>query len=254
MMERPKVGGTALDACTRALLAKSYTIAALSGGCRCQIAAISQLSNMKRRSTTFLLTACLLTTLSSCAADPVDAMWSIRMDSTEDVNKPDRFELVPGGGIAVKGGGNATLWRPDVPMTAPYRLSIRVKATNLGLHPHGAGLVFGGNNVDNDNQVYSYFLVRGDGQFLIKTREGGDTTDICLWGEHPAIRREGETDGIAINVLAVEVGAEATRFLINGTQVHEATNTELHTNGSYGARLVHDLDVRFDEITIAAQD
>ena len=91
------------------------------------------------------------------------------------------------------------------------------------------------------------------GQFLIKIRDGGDTSDICLWGEHASVSKEGEKSGIAINVLAVDVHKEATRFSINGTQVHEAKAETLHASGQYGARLVHDLNVRFDQIEIAAK-
>ena len=205
-----------------------------------------------QRLPTAILTACLVTTISSCTPEPLDAMWSIRMDSTEDVNQPDRFTLLPGGGIEAKGGGNATMWRPGTALEPPYRLSMRVTATNLGLHPHGAGIVFGGNDVNSDKQTYSYFLVRGDGQFLIKTRNGGDTSDICLWSDHAAISKEGAKSGIAANALTVDVQTSATRFLINGTQVHEATTEELHASGQYGARLVHDLDVRFDQIEVAS--
>lgn len=208
---------------------------------------------MKQRSPTFLLAAGLLMIVSSCTSGPLDAMWAVRMDSTEDVNEPNRFTLLAGGGVQVTGGGNATMWRPDVPLIPPYRLSMRVTTTNLGLHPHGAGIVFGGNDVDNDKQVYSYLLVRGDGQFLIKTRDGGGTSDICLWSEHEAVTKENPKSLIATNVLAVEVDRERTRFLINGTQVHQAKTEALHSSGQYGARLVHDLDVRFDQIEVAAK-
>ncbi len=237
---------------TGGLLANCYRIQHRTEARHGQIGSIKQV-HMKPRSPTFLLAACILTAVSSCVPEPLDAMWPIRMDSTEDVNKPDRFTLLPGGGIEAKGGGNATMWRPDVPLRPPYRLSMRVTATNLGLHPHGAGIVFGGNDVDNDKQAYSYFLARGDGQFLIKTRDGGDTSDICLWSEHASVSKDGEKSSIATNVLTIDVDKEATRFSINGTQVHEAKTETLHASGQYGARLVHDLDVRFDQIEIAAK-
>ena len=208
---------------------------------------------MKHRAPTILLATSLLLLASCHAPQPFDAMWSVRMDSTEDVNKPSRFTLLPGGGIEAKGGGNATLWRPGEPLTPPYRLSMHVKTTNLGLHPHGAGLTFGGNDVAGDQQTYSYFLVRGDGNFLIKTRDGGGTADICLWTEHDAITKEDQENGIANNVLAVDVGKDMTRFSINGTKVHEAKTAELHASGKYGARLVHDLVAHFDQIEVTTQ-
>lgn len=208
---------------------------------------------IRLRTTATMALALALTSCGSKQPQPVDAMWTVRLDSSQDRNAEDRFRLLPGGGIDVKGGANATLWRPDVPLIPPYRLSMRITAKNLELHPHGAGLVFGGTDVEGDQQRYSYFLVRGDGSFLIKTRHGGDTEDICLWTEHEAIHKEGKKDGIATNVLSVDVGKETTKFSINGSQVHAAGNEELPTSGRYGARLVHDLDARFDRIEIAAK-
>ncbi|MFT4843760.1 MAG: hypothetical protein ACI8UD_003768 [Planctomycetota bacterium] len=201
-----------------------------------------------------LLSIALLLSFTGCAttskATNHAAPWSARHDSSEDEQQPDRVTQLPGGGIKVAPGGNVTLWRQAAAIAPPFQLSMRVQTTNQVEHPHGAGLVFGGKHIADDQQSYSYFLVRGDGQFLIKTRDGGDTEDICLWTEHAAIRKEDAEHLQASNVLTVVVGPETTQFLVNDVEVHRESNERLHTTGRYGVRLVHDLAVQFDQIIL----
>lgn len=195
-----------------------------------------------------LLLTALLVVLTSCGAEAASASWPCRPDDAEDDIQPGKVTLVPGG-IEIRDAANATLWHPTGSAKAPYRLSMRVQTTNLALHPHGAGLVFGGSDVDGDKQAYTYFLVRGDGHFLVKTRDGEDTTYICPWKEHDAVTKE-DSDLWASNVLTVTIDADETRFLVNGTEVYKHSSKELHTMGKYGVRLVHDLNVRFDQIEV----
>lgn len=210
---------------------------------------VSTAANMKSTFHRTLLLTALLGILAGCGSEPVDAMWTCRPDDSEDDIQPKNVSLIPGGGIEVKDTANATLWRATDSAKTPYRLSMRVQTTNLALHAHGAGIAFGGRNVDGDKQAYTYFLVRGDGYFLVKTRDGDNTNDICPWTEHDAITKE-DSDQKASNVLSVTVGKGETRFLVNGTEVYKHSSQQLHTIGKYGVRLVHDLSVRFDQIEL----
>jgi len=194
-----------------------------------------------------VLTALLIT--AGCEAEPTGPMWSVRPDDPEDPLKLENITLLPGGNIAIKNTANSTLWKPDSVATPPFELSARVHSTNLGLHPHGTGIVFGGTDVDGDNQAYTYFMVRGDGQFLIKTRDGTETGDVCSWTEHAAIAKE-DSDLEATNTLRVAVADEETRFFVNDKEVHKHSNKELHTKGKLGVRIVHDLNVRIDQIKL----
>ena len=77
--------------------------------------------------------------------------------------------------VEIKPGPNATLWHRDQKASGTYRLQADVTHLDSGLHPHGAGLAFGGTDVAGEKQAYTYFLVRSDGKFLIKTRAGDET-------------------------------------------------------------------------------
>ena len=44
-------------------------------------------------------------------------------------------------------------------------------------HPEGVGLFIGGSNLAAANQKYHLLLVRQDGQFLIKRRDGAQTPE-----------------------------------------------------------------------------
>ncbi|MEM7200156.1 MAG: hypothetical protein AAF628_07815 [Planctomycetota bacterium] len=200
---------------------------------------------------TLALTAMLLVP----ACDPERAArsstvgWTVRLDEPEATGDSAR---VSGDGVTleVRPGPNATLWHADRRATGTYRLAADVTHLDSGLHPHGAGLAFGGTAVDGDQQAYAYFLVRGDGHFLIKIRNGEDLKEIVLWTEHAAVSKE-DTKGVTANHLAVEVGAEQTRFFVNDTEVHTTPTADLPTDGQFGFRLVHDLHVRFGEPTLS---
>lgn len=183
--------------------------------------------------------------------DPIRS-WSVRLDEATDVSAPGRITPLPRGGVEVQAGPNATLWRRDAGATGTYRLSARVTQRNTGLHAHGAGLVFGGRDVDGENQTYTYFLVTGDGTFLVKTRDATSTAILVPWSEHSAVNRE-SAEATATNDLVVDVGAETTRFLVNDKEVHRAPTSTLKTDGLYGCRLVHDLHVKFENVAATAQ-
>ena len=196
----------------------------------------------------------LLAAFAACGEtveDPTRS-WSVRLDEVTDAIEPGRITALPGGGVEVQEGPNATLWRRDAGATGTYRLSSRVTQRNTGLHAHGAGLVFGGHDVDAENQTYTYFLVTGDGTFLIKARDATSTTILVPWTEHAAVNRE-NADSTASNDLAVEVGATTTRFLVNDKEVHSAPTATLKTDGLYGCRLVHDLHVKFESVVAAVR-
>lgn len=190
-----------------------------------------------------------LVALTACGGDPpaptdaVAAGWQPRHDDAEQASDEGRF-FVHQDGIEVRPGPNVSLWHPERTATGNYRLSADVTHLDSGLHPHGAGLVFGGSDVHGDDQRYTYILVRCDRSVLIKTRTGSGSAVVLPWTEHAAVAPE-DDQGVTKNRLAVEVRADEVRFLVNGTEVHRAPRQSLAVDGQFGFRLVHDLHVRF---------
>lgn len=192
----------------------------------------------------------LLVALPACGMAETDRTlppgWERRLDDSE----ADAIEVRlvrDADGVLVDNGPNAILWQTSRISTGRYRLSVEVEHLHSKHgHHHGAGLFFGGSDLDRDSQRYSYFLVRSDGKFLAKRRDASETVVLSeSWTEHAAIARQNVDTGIARNVLTIEVGDGDTMFLVNGSEVFRTTNESLHTSGLFGLRIVHDQTVRF---------
>jgi hypothetical protein len=187
----------------------------------------------------------------SCAVGPptleIAPGWLVRLDAVNNSESEQvRFAEKDGGYLATN-GPNAVFYRLEDSARGRYSLSLTVHHLDSHGVPHGAGLVFGGADLSGAAQTYSYFLVRDDGFFLIKTRRGGTTQKVTSWIKHDAVCAAGQVV-VAKNTLRVEVGERETRFFVNGTRVHTARNTSLHVDGIYGLRMVHDLRLRFTDM------
>lgn len=146
--------------------------------------------------------------------------------------------------LLVETGPHVVLWPQGAePLTPPYTVRATLRKRAGRLH-EGVGLIFGASGLEGaeSSQVYSYFLVRGDGSFLVKRRQGADLPVVRDWTRHPAIRRDDEA-GSHPNALAVEVGEAEVRFLVNGAEVARVPAGDLSVNGAAGLRVAHDVHV-----------
>lgn len=138
-------------------------------------------------------------------------------------------------------GPAGIFYQPASTATGAYTAQGTFTLNKPSAHPEAFGLFLGGRNLDAANQDYLYFLVRQDGQFMVKHRAGSETHTLIDWTANPAVRQPG-ADGKATNTLAVQSGAQGVRFLVNGTEVGTLPRG-VNTDGVYGLRLNHNLDV-----------
>lgn len=111
-------------------------------------------------------------------------------------------------------------------------------------HREGMGLIIGGTDLQGPGQAYSYFLVRADGNYLIKRRDGSNTSNVTDgWIESSAVAMATGTADIT-NALTVQVEGDQTHFSINGEEVEVVPTSELLTDGIWGYRINHNLNVR----------
>ena len=174
--------------------------------------------------------------------------WQARLDSGRaDIN--DLSFRAMGGGFHVTTGPHAIFWNPSNTGSGTYTLSASFTQTKPSSHPNSFGLFFGGQDLDGDGQRYTYFLIREDGQFLIKKRMGADTENLAGdWAAHSAVNAlEG---GQMTNTISVEVGASNVRFLSNGTEVASVPKDGLDVNGVAGVRFSHQLDVHVSDFMV----
>ena len=92
-------------------------------------------------------------------------------------------------------------------------------------HPEAYGLIIGGADLEGAAQKYTYFLIRQDGKYLIKRRAGDQTPTIADWTDSAAIKKA-DTSGKMSNTLAIDVGKDKVRFLVNGTEVSGCRHRE----------------------------
>ena len=112
-------------------------------------------------------------------------------------------------------------------------------------HTNYYGLIFGGSDLDNAKQSYTYFLVAQDGTFLIKKREGEATSDVVKKTPNDAVKKPG-ADGKSTNALEVRVGADKIDYVVNGTVVSSSPKAGTKTDGLVGIRVNHLLEVHID--------
>ncbi|HET7273731.1 MAG TPA: hypothetical protein VFI91_01040 [Longimicrobiaceae bacterium] len=173
------------------------------------------------------------------------AGWSARVDGNGSLDNV-RFVEVADGYHATMGPA-AVFYNQDWGKSGDYEVSARMTQMIAPRHPEAYGLVIGGANLDEPTQSYSYFLVRGTGEYFIATRNGDERVKIVDWTAHPAIEKQ-DDEGTQTNVLGIEVSGDQVIFSVNGTEVTRRPTAEIATNGLFGFRINHNLDVMIDQV------
>jgi hypothetical protein len=174
------------------------------------------------------------------------AGWSARPDGDGDVKNVKFVVMEPGYHLTL--GPAVVLYREEDRIEDPFRAEATFHQMNKLEHPEGYGLFFGGRDLAARNQSYLYFLVRGDGKYLIKRREGEKTTEVSKsWTPHPAVKKA-NAEGKSTNRLEIEAKKDPGKvaFKVNGQTVHTADAKTLGTKGIVGLRVNHNLDVHIE--------
>ena len=177
--------------------------------------------------------------------------WKLRSDHSSDAADPDapganKF-TVSGSGFHAVNPMAAIYWNPSNTMTGSYTLKGTFKLIKSSGYDEYYGLIFGGSGLEGPMQSYLYFMVTDDGTYLIKRREGSSTQGVSQKTESSAVKKPG-ADGTATNALEVRVKPDKVDFVINGTVVTSLPKTGPagKTDGIYGIRINHQLDVQID--------
>lgn len=187
------------------------------------------------------------------ASQPRPAGWLVRLDRPDRGSADDVMftEMTPGWHITT--GPAVLLHHPDSTATGTYRLEADVFLFDPGERREGYGLFFGGRDLEGEGQRYVYFLLRRDGAYLVKTREGDETAVVRDWTTHDAVNSwEGRDEGeqTVQNRLGVEVGADDVVFYVNGTEVTRVPRSELPgTDGVFGLRVNHSLNLHVTSLS-----
>jgi len=117
-------------------------------------------------------------------------------------------------------------------------------------HTNYYGLVFGGSGMEGAQQNYTYFMVAQNGTWMIKRRDGEQSPTVKGRTPHDAVKRPDDT-GKSTNNLEVRVGADKVDFVVNGTVVDSEPKAGMKTDGIWGVRVNHMLEVHVDGLGVS---
>lgn len=184
---------------------------------------------------------------------PTPAGWSVRPD--DPANKPETVNFVSmGTGMHVTSGKTAAIyWNPADQASGTYTVAGTFGVRSTPLHD-AVGLIWGGSDLSGEKESYAYFLVYGDGSFIVKHRSGAssahgskntDVHTVVAKTANAAIKAAPADGGSASNKLAVKVASDSVRFFVNDAQVAavDAKNPMMPSSGVYGFRVNHGISV-----------
>jgi hypothetical protein len=172
--------------------------------------------------------------------------WSARPDGDGDLKNVKFVVMEPGYHLTL--GPATILYRERDRVNGPFHTQAKFHQMKKLQHAEGYGLIFGGQALDGKGQKYTYFLVRDDGTYLIKRRNGEKTSEVTKgWTPHPAIKK-GDAQGRATNLLEIDAKEDATKvgFKVNAQTVYTADAKNMELNGIIGLRANHNLDVHIE--------
>jgi hypothetical protein len=184
--------------------------------------------------------------------------WMVRPDNSTSASDPDapgdiKF-VARGAGFRATDPRAAVFWDPADIVTGEYSLKGTFTLLEPSNHTNYYGLVFGGSQLDGPAQQYVYFLVAQDGTWLVKRRDGDETTQTVLAKTASNAVRKPDASGRSVNALEVRVTADSIEFIVNGTAVNRWSGavSSVRTRGVYGIRVNHFLDVQIDGLAASA--
>ena len=175
--------------------------------------------------------------------------WKVRVDRSTSASDPDgagsiKF-VTEGSAVHATNPQAAVYWNPSNSASGNYTLKGTFTLLKPSGHTNYYGLVFGGSDLEGPQQQYTYFLVAQNGTWLIKKRNGDATDNVAAKTPNDAVKKPDDT-GKSTNTLEVRVGADKVDFVVNGQVVNSMPKSGLKTDGIYGIRVNHLLDVNID--------
>jgi hypothetical protein len=175
--------------------------------------------------------------------------WSARLDDPKEPRTGLKF-VTMGTGLHATTGPNLILYDPEEDWEGPYTTKATLTMTKPASHQVAYGLFVGGQDLDNDKQRYTYFVIRQDGKFLIRKRTGATTANVGGdWMDHAAIQKP-NAQGAQTNELTIRVARDAVTFLVNGQTVATHPTSAVDAVGISGLRIGHGLDVHIEGFSV----
>jgi hypothetical protein len=173
--------------------------------------------------------------------------WSARTDNGGPLTNLKYEVMAPGWHLTT--GPSSILYREADRAEGAVHAVAKLHVFPSSGHHEGFGLIMGGQNLTAENVAYTYFLIRGDGKYLIKRRNGTDVSTLVNWTDSDAIVKA-KQDGPVVNELSFEAGRDSVAFMVNGKTVHTVPASQVDTKGIVGLRANHNLSLHVESLAV----
>ncbi len=162
-------------------------------------------------------------------------------DVSYSEKEPGRWE--------VKTGPAHLLFSPKDTVANKYSVSATFEQVEAPSHPEAFGVFVGGSNLNAPNTKYTYFIVRGDGKYMVKVRDGANTRTVTDWTAHPSIPRQ-DAAGKGLYGIKIDVTGKAANVSVNGVPITTISGKEAPLNGITGVRINHNLHLIVTPVSV----
>lgn len=190
--------------------------------------------------------------------------WEVRLDRNmpdvtigSDPESSDIYFVNMTPGWHVTTGPAGIYYHPSNTASGEYKVSATLHLFDPGERNREAfGIFLGGENLDNDEQRYLYFLIRNTGEYLIKERLGNETQVVQNWTSNDTINiyTDDLEDSSAQNNLSVSVAGSDILFYINDSEVASVPVGEFSTKGLYGFRVNHSINLHISDLAYSTPE
>lgn len=160
-----------------------------------------------------------------------------------------KYSVGPSGTWDVQTGPAHILYRATDTASGSYTVRTEIDQLQAPHHPEAYGVFFGGRNLTGPQQQYTYFIVRGNGMYAIKVRDGTSARTVVDFTASPNVPTA-DAAGKAAYAITVRVAADSVHFLVNEKPVAAVAPGKLSVAGIAGIRINHNLHVAVTPLAI----
>ena len=173
-----------------------------------------------------------------------------RTDRTS-TNLSDAKYVVSGNSWEITTGPAHIVYSPKDMATGNYTVSSTIEQLAAPRHREAFGIMFAGRDLDTPAQKYSYFVVSGTGEMLVKHRDGDTTRDLIGWHKTQWVPAA-DAQGRQTYRLEVRVAGDSVKFVVNNTVAAALSKSALNmqTDGIAGLRINHNLSLRATPVVV----
>jgi hypothetical protein len=183
------------------------------------------------------------------ASSGMPAGYVTRFDNSNAKSSDVSYSERETGKWEVKTGPAHILYSPGDTAANKYSVSATFEQLEAPAHPEAFGVFIGGTKLGSAAEKYTYFIVRGDGKYMVKVRNGSDTRTIADWTSNPVIPKQ-DASGKALYGIRIDVRDGNASVSVNGAPVTTISGKQAPLNGITGVRINHNLHLIVTPVSV----